>query len=54
MVMEFKCGQMGLGMKVFGNITKPVAKESSGMSMGMSSKDNGKKTRQMAMAFMST
>lgn len=49
---EFKYGQMALDMKAIGKIIKLVAKESSGMQMEMSLKENGKMTRPMVMGSM--
>lgn len=52
--MGSKYGLMELGMKVIGDITKHVERESFGMLMGMSSKENGKMIKQMAMVCIFT
>ncbi len=48
MVMESKCGQMELGMRVSGNTIKHVAKENFGTLTETYLKENGKMTRRMA------
>ena len=53
MAMEFKFGLMVHATKAIGNITKLAVKENSGMLMVMSSRENGKKTKQTGMASMS-
>ena len=52
MAMEFKCGLMARDMKVIGSTIRLVAKENSGMLMGMCSKENGRMTKQMGMVYM--
>ena len=47
--MEYKYGQMVLGMKAIGVIIRLVAKESSGMWMVMSLRVSGRMIRQMVM-----
>lgn len=51
-----KSGQMAQNMKESGDLTKPMAKENSGMQMVMYMKVSGKTTRLMALVcmFMST
>ena len=52
MDMEYKYGLMEQDMRVIGNITKLVERESFGMQMEMYLKDNGKMIKRMDMEFI--
>ena len=52
MDMVSKYGQMGLNMKVIGEITKLMGKANFGMQMVMYMMDFGKKIKLMAMEFI--
>ena len=52
MVMVFKFGQMVLGMRVIGSLTRLVERESFGMLMEMFLKVNGKTTKRMVTEYI--